>query len=453
MKTKEELHVLVISHNAFSLTSNMGKTLNAYFNNWNSKNVAQLYFHSERPTVDTAAYYYQITDVEMLNSLLSRREFGKIYNDKIIKNDIRQGSMQNKCGNTIKDLFIRKIYQLGRKRTSIIYIMRNLLWKYGRWNNCKLHSWIKNFSPDVIFFASGDYEFSYDIALSIAKYQNIPIITIFFDDYYMIDKKGLGEYVQKKLIHKATIIAKQSSIRITLNEKMNECYNKLFYLNCNVLYKGAEHYIFKNNMKDKNISYLGGISLGRNQQLIEIGRALIELRGKLTESEKTNFPASIDVYSAETRKDLLQGLNEKNGIIFHGAISSQEVQLVQQKSTLLIYVESFDSRIRERTRYSLSTKIPESLACGTCLFAYGPSDIASMEYLQKHYAACIVNNKEQLPIKLQEILLSKTLRCKIVENARNLAKRNHDLTHNAAMLKQWLYEVYREYNVNENITN
>ena len=56
--------ILVISHNVFCETSNMGKTLLSYFQKWDREALAQFYIHSEVPTNGVCTNYYQVTDRE-----------------------------------------------------------------------------------------------------------------------------------------------------------------------------------------------------------------------------------------------------------------------------------------------------------------------------------------------------------------------------------------------------
>ena len=57
------------------------------------------------------------------------------------------------------------------------------MWKMGKWNSKTLKAWLKDFSPDFIFFASGDYAFSYRIAYSVSLQLQIPIVLWCFDDF------------------------------------------------------------------------------------------------------------------------------------------------------------------------------------------------------------------------------------------------------------------------------
>lgn len=64
------MKVLIISHNVFSKTDNMGKTLSTYFSSFKSDELAQFYIHSQIPTLDICSNYYRITDKEAIKSIL-----------------------------------------------------------------------------------------------------------------------------------------------------------------------------------------------------------------------------------------------------------------------------------------------------------------------------------------------------------------------------------------------
>ena len=105
----------------------------------------------------------------------------------------------------------------------------------------------------------------------------------------------------------------------------------------------------------------------------------------------------------------------------------------------VLHVESFEARFKERTRYSLSTKIGESLASGACLIAYGPSDIASIEYLSEHSAGIVLSDLRELSKLLTDggdgsVVLSR------IENSLTLAQDSHDATRNRELLQKVLVD-------------
>ena len=152
---------------------------------------------------------------------------------------------------------------------------------------------------------------------------------------------------------------------------------------------------------------------------MKLGRALreIECEGK---------PEYIDVYSMEKNNDILKCLTEENGIRFHGGISAERVLEVMGKSMAVIHTESFDESTKKTVSYSVSTKVADSLASGTCILAYGPSDVASIEYLKNHKAAYCITDDVQLLDGLKKLIESPDQREKIIANAYELAKKNHN---------------------------
>ena len=66
-----------------------------------------------------------------------------------------------------------------------------------------LKKWIADFSPDVIFFASGDYAFMYDIARKIAEHVDRPLVVACVDDYYLHNRNEnswLGRWVHSRFL-------------------------------------------------------------------------------------------------------------------------------------------------------------------------------------------------------------------------------------------------------------
>lgn len=416
--------VLVISHIAFSDNNNMSKTLSAYFKEFDKNNIAQLYFYPEFPSVDNGVCenFYRITDTEAIKSIFLRFDVG---NQIYLKNDtIKQTSKT-----------VSNLHEFGRKRSPLIYLGRDIIWSLSAWYSRKLKKWLDDFQPDIIFFASGDYAFSYNIAYKIARKRNIPLIISCMDDFYLFNMNSnsfLGRFRQKCFMKTVKKTINYSSGLVTLNTKMNKAYSELFQKPCFVYHNSATS--FDNILAKDNptaISYLGNLSLGRYKQLIDIGRALKEIDSNL----------HINVYSSETNKEVLSKMIPENGINFCGKVSADKVNRIIKESLLVIHTESFDEVFKERVRYSTSTKIPDCLLSGTCMLAYGPSDIASIEYLKENDAAFIIDNNTDLKERLIEILNNGNLRENIIKNEIELAQKKHSSEINSNDFHSWLMEI------------
>ena len=106
-------------------------------------------------------------------------------------------------------------------------------------------------------------------------------------------------------------------------------------------------------------------------------------------------------------------------------------------SIAVIHTESFKEEFKQAVAYSVSTKIADSLASGTCILAYGPKDVASIRYLIDNDVAFVVNNYEDLQTKLVELITNAELRSQIETNAKRLAGLNHNGQKNTKLI----YEV------------
>lgn len=415
-KIKESTKVLIIGHNVLDSRTAFGKTLVSFFKNWRSENLAELYFHSEVPTMDICSKYFRITDTDALKSILKSRKHsvGRSFDSSQI--DVKRVSSRVDTG--VKS----KLYSFGRKRTSSIYIARNSVWKLSKWYSDELKKWLDEFSPDVIFFAAGDYAFAYRIAYTISKARNIPMVTYICDDYYinrLNTNSILSKPVYKNLMKHVKRCADRSSSIITICDKMTEAYKNLFDKPIYTVYTGysASGEVCADG---EGIVYLGNLGFSRHRSLVDIGRALKSI------SKQTGEDVWLDVYSTENREEIIKDLSAENGIRFHGAVDSQEVRRIISQSKMVVHVESFEPINIKKVQYSVSTKIADLLASGHCILAYGPQDVASIEYLEENEAACVVSNPDALEIKLKDILYNKEKREKIINAAKALSLKNHD---------------------------
>ncbi len=423
------MKVLVISHTVFSKTSNMGKTLMSYFHAFQPEDIAQLYIHSEVPVdASVCKNYYRFTDTDALKSIVPLKRQGHIFQEK----DIQPDRVSARTDTGVKG----QIYQLGRQRTGMIYLARNVMWGMSHWFTKELRQWLDDFAPDVIFFSSGDYAFMYNVARKIADYLDKPLVASCMDDYYLYNKNGknwIGRFEHKMYMRAVHKTMQRTACIFTICDSMKVEYEKLFHRPTYTLYTSAQKCPGADvlNPEAKQISYIGNLSYDRDRQLIDIGKALKALG-------RTEEPVMLDVYSGEKNPEVLQRMNPENGIRFHGQVSSDEVLRIMQNSMAVIHTESFDETTKRTIRFSVSTKIAESLMCGPCLLVYGPEGIASVDYLEANDAAYVITNLEDLQTKLAEFLADDAKRAQILKNARQLGSKNHDVTVVSEMLKQKL---------------
>ena len=157
--------VLIISHEVLSQTTGMGRTMSTYFSGWPSDAIAQLYIQSEVPTDSLCGNYFRFTDPDALKSVFQRRHRGKTYSE---------ADVWTNRGSTLDKGNLTGIYNYGRRRTPLIFLGRDTMWRVSGWKHSGIIEWAENFRPDVIFYASGDYAFSYRMTQFLSKRLNIP---------------------------------------------------------------------------------------------------------------------------------------------------------------------------------------------------------------------------------------------------------------------------------------
>ena len=397
----------------------MGKTLSQLFAGFSPDEIAQFYIHNGKPERnDICRHYYQFTDTFALKSVFTRRQYGCVYKIESYEDNLTQFNKNNGSKS--------KVYETGRKRTPFIYIMRECIWNLGRWKTPKFIDWITDFDPDVIFLASGDYAFMYNIAFFAANLLNKPLVMMCFDDFYLYNMNQhslLGRIRQKYFMKTVKKVANRCSSIITVCQSMADAYSKLFHKKCHTLYTSAQPVNTKFNKEAKRIAYFGSLGLGRDNQLVEIGKVLLQCKIE-------DKPKLIDVFTFDQREEALAKMVVKNGIRLNKGVTQDEMYRIYSECRAVIHVESFDPNISQRTKYSLSTKIAESMASAPCLFAYGPKGIGSIEYLIDNNSAIVVTNSTELEKALTRLFIDEkyvdTVKC----NARKVASKNHDIKKN-----------------------
>ena len=277
--------------------------------------------------------------------------------------------------------------------------------------------------------------FSYKIALQIANSLNIPIITYICDDYYLNKKKSISPiYNLNKFLFKKEYrnLMSYKSNCIYICEKMQRDYeenfkNKAITLMTTSNLEKDNNCIFRLK-NDKKISYIGNLGYNRWKALIDIGRLVKEI---------SNGEMNIDVYSSESRSEIIKHLNFENGISFRGSLDAKQVIEKINDSDVLIHVESLDSVNREKVKYSISTKIADMLSSGKYLLIYGPKEVASIEYFSENNAALVSTSKEQLRKNIK-LLINDHYESEYINNALSLSEKNHSKEKNDKILKKFV---------------
>ena len=394
--------LLIISNNVLSRTNNNGKTIYSYIKSLDCQNVRQLYFSGEIPMIE-GYEYYRLYDKDVI-----RERFSKIKKGSRILADPN-----------VEDKWYREA-----KHTygDIQRLARELLW-YNAWSSKELWNWIDEYRPTHIFFHAGDACFAYDICMAIVKKYHCKLSVYVTDDYVMKkrDEKIFSKFRRILIRNKLIKCLSMTQTFFTVSDIMSIDYYKEFKRKSIPIVNITESLkldgVHQSDEKIKLI-YAGSLYYGRDDLLKLLGESLCRY------NKNNEKKAILTIYSnTDVKRTSLAAVNIPS-VILGGNIGQEELKLKYNEADVIVFVESFQKRYVEKTKYSLSTKIPESLSLERPILAIGPKDIGSMDVL-RDVAYCI-NDEKEIDESLATFLGNERLQRELAEKSRMLYLEKYD---------------------------
>lgn len=428
----------MLSHNAFSKTQNNGKTLESFFDGWESSRLAQVFLQPEEPDWSFCENYFLISDYDMLNRVLTRRTPGKV----LLRPDAQIGvaSPTPDFHPVVKHLYQsrrngrrssigRIIHRAFVDRRPVFVTARELIWSRADWDRTGLRAWIADFKPDVILFQGSSCAFAYKLATWMCDTFALPIILQLTDDYtYRGNLLSPFDAINNKLyLRQFSRMTRRASSVIVVSEAMASEYAQRFGGRYRVLMNSVEEPEHDTPSESPStgvrLLYAGNLGLRRWNTLLKLGEALHEVNAR------SALNARLDIFApSSTPAEALTALSRVPEINYRGFVTTQALLEEVRESTHLVHVESFDKSMRKIARLSVSTKIPEYLASGRPILAIGPGDVESIQYLRRNKAAYVISDPgvANLTQALLRILTDGGGRDdELVHNALALHRKNH----------------------------
>ncbi len=398
----ENIRVLVVSNSCFSMNDSNGRTLAKYFSSCFLKsNIAQIYIHGVSDKT-VCANYYQISDKDALRSFIQRREYGHI----VETTGMQQQASSNPSAKKMK--------------TPFKLLLREMVWKYGKWSGPSLKKWIADFHPTHIFLFLADNAFLIDFANKLAVELRIPIIAYTTEDYYFKDynyvtkRRSLAYLLlHRKVQHAYRRCESGISTGIFNTPLLTMKFASEFAFPCKCLFAQSDIDFIPNAELPKDgclkVSYLGNLGLNRHEALMEIANTLHDLvpgtklhvYGKVPEAVEDEFLAN------------------KN-IKYEGFVNYERVVSVLHESNLLVHAEYDDDYNRKDLKFAFSTKIADSVCSGTPLLMYGNELLTETDFLINHQCAFVASHADELKEVLKSALLDVNIRTEIVHKAKQV---------------------------------
>ena len=408
------MKILLISASPINYQISIGNTFLNIFAGMQNVDLSSIYSRSGFPDFRYITDAFQLTEKSLIKGILS----GNCKGRRICTEDCTQ------TDDIIKD---SKLEAFVKKHSSeFLYVIRNLLWKVAPWEKSGIKEFIAEINPDIIFTLFSKDTAVNDLIIFAKENSNAKLVLYAWDDHYSYMSKNpflaLKKSVNRRKMKK---IFDMSSAMYVISEIQKQEYEQEFGRELKVLTKGADFVTapIKNDINNGiiHIVYTGNIGVGRWKTLALIAQAL-----KRVNNEKTLI--DLKIYTAtpmteEMRKKLLI----EGSSYLMGSVASKEITEIQNKSDILLHVESFASKDKHAVRQSFSTKIVDYLHQAKCILAVGPADVASMDYLIKNDAALTATNEAEIEEVLRKVIDNKNLLTEYGKKAWECGKRNHQI--------------------------
>lgn len=406
------MKVLLLSHNPVTTYNNMGKTFLSLFSVFSPAELCQLYIYPAVPDTACCGSYYRFTDREALHSIWDRNAVGGEISPNLENHD--------KFANKTEE----RTYSSARSHSEPMRLARDLIWRLSRWDHLGLKAWLDREKPDVLFVAPGKQELLYGIALTLARERHIPIVSYICDDFYFLQGQNAfwTKLRQKRLRRRITALMQETSLAVTICPELAARYHETFGVSATDVMTCPPFSVLPYaapgaKASCRRLTYMGNLGCGRGQPLLELGQAL----DALNRQDGTEF--TLEIYTDHKYPELLERLASCPAIHLHGFVTGEAYRAAFDSADAFVHVEAFDAENRERVRYSVSTKIIESLASGRPLLAYGPEDVASMAYLRRNDCAALACSRQKLSAAIKAVLTQGSYRRALVERAAAAAGR------------------------------
>lgn len=279
--------------------------------------------------------------------------------------------------------------------------------------------------PTCIFVAIGSGKFLYNMALTLSKDYDLPIFTYVCDDFYFMKapKSFFGPIWKKAIVNKSKKLFENTKEIISICDELSLAYAKEFNKPAVTVMTGTNYHVTneivcRNSVK--TIRYFGKLSLNRYKSIADICRVLDEINAE----ENTDY--SVEIFCGELDEDIKREFSGIRSAAFYDFITGDKFRETFFSSDALLHIEGFDEASVDRVKYSVSTKIADSLASGIPLFAYGPENVASIQHIIRNDSGIVATNKGELKEKLQLLFTDRSERAKVSAREIEAAKKYHD---------------------------
>lgn len=363
------MNILVVSSMSWDDTNSIGNTFSNWFGGleWKNDEISHLYLRKQFPGNKVCREYYHFSVFELADIRKKKSEVGAEFEGDF------SSAEGEETGNQEKKL----ISKFHENPSEFVYFVIDEFYRQQKWKNDKLEQFIHKVHPDIVFMCVTDASFLSPFVDYLRSISNAAIVSYLPDDVYgQIQSKAF--YRRKKLTAELEHVIGESDLVFCASESLKDYYENLFHKKTETIYKGCTiSETIKSTVGNPfRLIYAGNLFYGRDQVILKLIQAIRNI------NQKSRQKFFLEICSSENvPEELIAHMNCVDVSTFRGRLSYESVTKMIHEGDATVIPESFEEVNRIKTRYSFSTKIPESLMSGGNVLAIGPDDISSMQFL------------------------------------------------------------------------
>lgn len=254
------------------------------------------------------------------------------------------------------------------------------------------------FSPDVIYFRPIDSVLIFDVAESLLAKINCPLVIHMMDDWpERLKSTDMSKYRRLDTVLRHLI--RKASLRLSICDGMSDAYQTRYSVKWSPLANGVD--LAESPSKDWSkrlpvdeqspflIRYMGALADDMTYSSVR------DIAIAVSNMQSTHM-VRFEIYTMDwCRLKAEQDIGKYSGVSIHPLVDSGKYKPSLAEADALVIAYNFDPKSISYIRLSLANKMPECLASGVPLLAYGPSEVATIRYLKEVGCVQVVEKRDE----------------------------------------------------------
>lgn len=259
-------------------------------------------------------------------------------------------------------------------------------------SQAEIIAFAQNFAPDVIYYRPIDSVLLHDTACALKEQLDVPVVSHLMDDWVLRHKDdGAGEFRQWE--ERMLGIVSMSDKLLAISQKMADAYGVRYGGEWQVLANGIDLNAFplpgKASCAKKIIRYMGGAAEDMNYH------AIVQFAKTIEHNKHLASQFIFEIYTMPWYiKSLGKALDGFQTCRILELVEEDRYGEILQTADALLIAYNFDSATEQYVSLSMANKMPECLASGVPVIAFGPSTIATIALLEKYGLAHVINQND-----------------------------------------------------------